>query len=100
MISIILASQSPRRKQLLSILGLKFKVISSDFDESTVEFKISPQEFCESLAYNKAKVVADKNPDKFRSFILFEKMFSVLESPWDPMGSRILVPFQKYLTLV
>ena len=65
MISIILASQSPRRKQLLSILGIKFEVISSDFDESTVEFKISPQEFCESLAYNKAKVVADKNPGKF-----------------------------------
>ena len=48
-----------------SILGLKFEVISSDFDESTVEFKISPQDFCESLAYNKAKVVADKNPNKF-----------------------------------
>ena len=60
---IILASQSPRRKQLLSILGLKFEVISSDFDESTVEFNISPQKFCETLAYNKAKVVADKFPE-------------------------------------
>ena len=61
---IILASKSPRRKQLLSILGLKFEVISSDFDESDVVFNISPQEFCESLAYNKAKVVADKFPNK------------------------------------
>ena len=61
---IILASQSLRRKQLLSILELKFKVISSDFDESAVEFNISPQEFCESLAYNKAKIVADKFPNK------------------------------------
>jgi septum formation protein len=32
----ILASRSPRRAQLLSLIGLRFKVVPSEFDESTL----------------------------------------------------------------
>ena len=60
---IILASQSPRRKELLSKLKLKFKVISSNYNESKVSFNNSPEEYCESLAFNKAQVISKKHPN-------------------------------------
>lgn len=35
--NLILASASPRRQELLQLIGLPFEVIPSDFDESTLE---------------------------------------------------------------
>ncbi len=58
---IILASQSPRRKQLLSTLGLKFKVIPSEFDESNIKYNNIPSEYCEKLAFKKAEYIAKKH---------------------------------------
>ena len=34
----ILASKSPRRKELLTKIGLKFKVVDSKIDESIIEY--------------------------------------------------------------
>ena len=63
-VSIILASSSPRRKQLLAEAGYKFTIIRPDVDESAfVAEGISPCEFAERLALAKAKAVADKFPD-------------------------------------
>ncbi len=53
---IILASNSPRRKELLSQTGIKFEVIPSSFEESTVELPAS--KLVEHFAYMKAKDVA------------------------------------------
>ena len=36
---LILASNSPRRKQLLDMVGLKFKVVPSNFDETSIKLK-------------------------------------------------------------
>ena len=56
---IILASGSPRRKQLLAQMGLEtFRVISSDADE-TVEPGLSPARIVEILSARKAEAVAD-----------------------------------------
>ncbi len=59
---IILASNSPRRKELLSMLGYDFEVKPSDCDESS---DISePEQLVKELAYRKAKSTAlkcDKN---------------------------------------
>lgn len=57
---IILASQSPRRKELLCQMGLKgFKIISPDVDE-TVEENLSPDQLVEELSLRKARAVAEE----------------------------------------
>ena len=55
---IILASQSPRRKELLGQMGLKgFKVTSPDVDED-VDENLHPSLIVEELSLRKAKAVA------------------------------------------
>ncbi len=58
---IILASKSPRRKYLLEQAGLKFSVIPSSFDESTVALSL-PETYVRDLARAKAAQVAAKYP--------------------------------------
>lgn len=53
---IILASQSPRRKELMGQIGLKFKVISPNVDER-VEGNLSPAQLVEELSLRKALAV-------------------------------------------
>ncbi|WCK53644.1 Maf family protein [Aneurinibacillus sp. Ricciae_BoGa-3] len=56
-IPIILASSSPRRKELLQGLGVAFSVMPSHADER-VEGDVSPGLFVETLAQRKAQQVA------------------------------------------
>ena len=57
---IILASKSPRRKELLELMGVKnFEIIVSNADE-TIEDGLSIEEQSKKLAYQKAKAVFDK----------------------------------------
>lgn len=58
---LILASQSPRRAQLLQMLGLEFEVAPADIDE-TYRAGEEPGEHAERLAREKAWVVAARNP--------------------------------------
>ncbi|MDP6339449.1 MAG: Maf family protein [Candidatus Marinimicrobia bacterium] len=61
---IILASGSPRRKQLLEQIDLEFEVIPSSVHEDfTID--LSPTEFVEYYAKEKAKHVAQSHPDKW-----------------------------------
>jgi len=61
---IILASASPRRKQLLAEAGYKFDVVVSQIDESICSTdKITSVEYAKQLALAKANDVADKYPD-------------------------------------
>ena len=53
---IILASNSPRRKELLSQIGVEFEVIPSPFEESGVRFPVS--KMAERFSYLKAMDVA------------------------------------------
>lgn len=59
--ALILASQSPRRKELLNQLGYQFKTISADIDEIVLENE-SPSDYVMRLAIAKAKVVAQTQP--------------------------------------
>ncbi len=62
--SFILASASPRRKQLLAEAGYQFMVVRPDIDESAFPAKgIEACEYAERLALAKAKNVAEKYPD-------------------------------------
>ncbi len=57
---IILASNSPRRRELLSSNGVNFAVIPSDFEESENE-GLSPEKYVEFLAHGKANSVFKKH---------------------------------------
>ena len=62
---IILASASPRRRELLTEAGYDFTVIESSIDESEFSAEgIEPYKFAEQLALAKANDVAQKYPDK------------------------------------
>lgn len=56
---ILLASQSPRRRELLKLAGCNFRAISADVDE-TFFGDVPVLEFPEHLALKKANAVADK----------------------------------------
>lgn len=56
---IILASGSPRRKQILSDMGLNFEVVKSPFVEEFDHSHFTYQEI-ERLAFGKARAVADE----------------------------------------
>ena len=57
---IILASSSPRRKKLLTQIGLDFKVIASKYEEN-LNFISNPSNYVKDLAHNKALEVANLN---------------------------------------
>ncbi|TCZ75166.1 septum formation inhibitor Maf [Paenibacillus albiflavus] len=59
---LILASSSPRRKELLSGLGLSYVIDVSDVDES-FEPGTSPKDVVMMLAMRKATAVADKHQE-------------------------------------
>jgi|WetSurMetagenome_2_1015567.scaffolds.fasta_scaffold258762_2 septum formation protein len=64
-IPIVLASASPRRKDLLTQTGYKFIVDKSDIDESRYSTNnIEPHKYAELLALAKAKNIAPNHPDK------------------------------------
>lgn len=60
---IILASASPRRKEILQNTKLKFEVQKSEIEEAVFEEE-SPESMVVRLAYEKAFDVAQKNRDK------------------------------------
>ena len=72
---IILASQSPRRKDLLSQIGLKFEVDPSNYQED-MSLKMDPKELAEYLSLGKAKDVAQRHKD---SIIIAGDTFCVLD---------------------
>ena len=59
---IILASASPRRRELLALAGVDFTVKVADVEELIPE-NASPDEVVKSLALQKAQAVAQMNPD-------------------------------------
>lgn len=58
---IILASESPRRKELFGKLGIPFEIQPSSVKEE-VEGEYTPEEFALSIAKLKATAIAKKNP--------------------------------------
>lgn len=55
---IILASASPRRRELMVLITTEFEIITADVDE-TIEDGTSPSDAVMMLSYKKAKAVSD-----------------------------------------
>ncbi|MEL3974387.1 Maf family protein [Rossellomorea oryzaecorticis] len=64
MSNLILASQSPRRKELLQQIQLSFSIMSSNVDE-TVAPHLKPHEVVMELALKKAKEISVKHPESY-----------------------------------
>jgi septum formation protein len=60
----ILASKSPRRKEILENLGVQFEIITADTDESADVS--SPEELVEVLSLRKARAVCEKLKEEGR----------------------------------
>jgi septum formation protein len=58
---LVLASQSPRRAELLRRLGLDFEIVPAEIDESYIDHEM-PADHAERLAREKAFVVARTRP--------------------------------------
>ena len=63
-IKLLLASASPRRKELLENIGLEFDVVPSDVDETLWNDAV-PQDFVMTLAERKAEAVAEGHKDSW-----------------------------------
>jgi len=59
---VILASGSPRRRELLNLIGIPHEVRPANIDE-TVRPRESPRRFAERLAREKASAVATRDPN-------------------------------------
>ncbi len=72
--TIILASASPRRKELLEKIGLRFEVEPSNYEED-MPSALEPHEFAQKISLEKAKVVASKHKNAIviaaDTFIIF-----------------------------
>lgn len=65
---IILASASPRRKELLSTIVNKYEIVPSDFDEETLKNEIkNPEVLVQELSINKAEDVLNKVNNKIEN---------------------------------
>ena len=93
---IILASGSPRRKELLTQIGVKdYRVLVSDVDED-IDRDMPPDQMVEELSRRKAEAVRVALADLMDSGIL--AIYSVIFSAEDfrPLQGRGLPPSQPF----
>jgi septum formation protein len=61
-VRVILASQSPRRRELLTLIGIPHEVLPADIDEKSLPEE-SPAAHAERLAREKAMAIARREPN-------------------------------------
>jgi len=75
---IILASESPRRRNLLALLGLDFDVKPAFIDEDSIIMEGTPEEYVQKLSLLKAKKIADE--EKTDTIVIGADTIVVLEN--------------------
>lgn len=60
MSEIILASASPRRREIMENMGISFSILTADVDESTIDTCVMPEIYVQQLALLKAAAAAKK----------------------------------------
>lgn len=66
----ILASASPRRKELLEVLGIDFDILASEADEDSIACDVPPKLYVQELALLKAAAAAKTVLKSRQSFII------------------------------
>lgn len=92
--TLILGSQSPRRKELLSWLNIPFKIMTADLDEVSIETE--PTNVAIDLASQKAHAVFEKTKDHPFSFVISSDTIVVLDGkiygkPKDKTEARVIL---------
>jgi nucleoside triphosphate pyrophosphatase len=85
----VLASSSPRRRELLKSIGLDFDVVPSHIPEERAQSE-TPEEYVARLSREKAMAIAEKHPDRWiiaadTTVVLGEQ---VLEKPADDADAK------------
>ena len=91
---VILASASPRRRELMLAAGYEFIVVTSNIDESDFSADgIEPYKFAEQLALAKANDVAQKYPDKIviGADTIVDYAGQIIGKPGDDIEARQIV---------
>lgn len=76
--TLILGSQSPRRKELLSWLNIPFKILTADLDE--VSDEIQSEKIAMDIASQKAHAVLKQGASEARPFIISSDTIVVLNN--------------------
>jgi septum formation protein len=86
---IVLASASPRRREILELTGLRFRVDTSRYEE-TLDHTVNPHNLAKRLSLEKARAVAGKYKDALiiaaDTFIVFRG--KLLGKPHTPKEAR------------
>lgn len=94
--AILLASTSPRRIELMGLLGIEFEIDNPNIDEKTIRHP-SPRELTVLLAEAKARALQDKYPNTIiigsDAVVAFEE--SILEKPHDKQHQKEMIDAQK-----
>lgn len=61
---LILASTSPRRKEILEFFSVPFKQFSPPFDENTISYEGDPKSYVSKLSHGKALSASKENPNQ------------------------------------
>jgi len=90
--SLILASASPRRRQLLAVLGIPFTIDVADIDESRVGEE-SPEAHVRRLAETKARTVAARHSDAvvLAADTIVVHQGRILGKPGDAAEARVML---------
>ena len=88
-VRLVLASSSPRRRELLKSIGFEFDVMPSDIPEERAEGE-TPEEYVARLSREKARAIAEKHPDRWvvaadTTVVLGDQ---VLEKPADDADAK------------
>jgi septum formation protein len=83
--TLILASASPRRRQLLGMLGLQFRIMPSQIEEAAVEGE-DPRAYAVRTACSKALDIArsEAQPPVLGADTVVELEGRILGKPWSP----------------
>ena len=89
---VILASQSPRRRELLALAGIAHEVQPADIDETPWADE-TPEPHAERLARGKATVIAEREPDALviaaDTIVVIDD--AILGKPADAAGARAML---------
>lgn len=91
---VILASKSPRRKELLSSWGIEFEIKVSDADETSVSKTIPPHLYVQELSLLKANEVAKNTDDNcliIGSDTIVEYQGEFLGKPKDETAAKEMI---------